>query len=401
MQVLTKEFLHNPSSVGNPYRTSMENAFIYLLPVLKEFEVVENENEPHEVLVASVYTTGYDAYRDFASKNPDVFKVVGGWHPSLMPEEMLQLADAVVVGPGESVLPEIIREKRKGIFHGQSQNIKPVRKRSDFRMTSVGLDLNHRMMSVRTRIGCTESCSFCCTPPVYHHNSYTLGLDTFEEDVWENHQRFTDVFLTDTDIFQHNESDLERICQTIQRAGLRGHAFISSKYFTDKKFSILEDNDWFRILVGVEGKCTAHYGKTNSNIREIRDRCQKAGIIFTGGFIFSRENPIESFEDLCWGLMPDQMTFSFLCPYPGTVFGRAHGIKPQEYWSLNGFDNAYMFTEDVTGVRRRLAEFCLQYYTSPRYKQISKMVENDLCLSSTQYYYDLTHKNGEKQDDKV
>ena len=179
MQVLTKEFLHNPSSVGNPYRTSMENAFIYLLPVLKEFEVVENENEPHEVLVASVYTTGYDAYRDFASKNPDVFKVVGGWHPSLMPEEMLQLADAVVVGPGESVLPEIIREKRKGIFHGQSQNIKPVRKRSDFRMTSVGLDLNHRMMSVRTRIGCTESCSFCCTPPVYHHKSYTLGLQMY------------------------------------------------------------------------------------------------------------------------------------------------------------------------------------------------------------------------------
>src|SRR3989344_2943837 len=178
MQVLTKEFLHNPSSVGNPYRTSMENAFIYLLPVLKEFEVVDNESEPYDVLLASVYTTGFDAYRKFALEKPEAFKIVGGWHPSLMPEEMLQFADAVVVGPGESVLPEVIKGKKKGIFHGQAQNIKPIRKKSDFRMTSVGLDLNHKMMSARTRIGCTESCSFCCTPPVYRQKSYSLGLET-------------------------------------------------------------------------------------------------------------------------------------------------------------------------------------------------------------------------------
>jgi len=401
MRVLTKEFLHNPISTGNPHRTSMENAFIYLLPVLTEFEVIEDETESYDVLLAPVYTTGFDFYRKFAAENPGVFKIIGGWHPSLMPEEMLQFSDAVIVGPGESILPDVIKGKKKGIFHGQTINLKPVRKRADFRMTSVGLDSNHRMMSIRTRIGCTESCSFCCTPPVYHRQSYSLGLETFEEDIKDNKGRFTDVFLTDTDIFQHTESDLERICQTIRDVGLRGHAFISSKYFTDKKFSILEDNNWFRILVGVEGKCTAHYGKANRNIREIRDRCQRAGIVFTGGFIFSRENPIESFEDLCWDIMPDQMTFSFLCPYPGTVLGRAHGIKSQEYWSLNGFDNAYMFTEDVKGARQRLAEFCLRYYTSPQYQQISKMTENDLCLLSTKYYYDLTHKNGEKQDEKI
>lgn len=397
MKLLIKEFLHNPSSLGNPYRTSMENAFIYLLPVLKDFEVIEDESKPYDVLLASVYTTGFDNYRKFASQIPNVFKIVGGWHPSLMPEEMLQFADAVIVGPGESILPEIIVNRKRGIFRGQALNLKPIRKCSDLRMTSVGLDLNHRIMSVRTRIGCTEYCTFCCTPPVYHRQSYSLGLDVFEDDIWENRHRFTDVFLTDTDIFQHNERDLERICQVVHRAGLRGHAFISSKYFSDSKFSILERYQWFRILVGVEGKCTAHYGKANKNIREIRERCQKSGIIFTGGFIFSKENPIEVFMELCWELMPDQMTFSFLCPYPGTVLGRKYGIRQEEYWSLNGFDNAFMFTNNPDIVRRRLAEFCLHYYTSAAYRRISKMVKDDLCLLSTRYYYNLTHRKEETQ----
>ena len=391
-EILIKEFLHNPSSEGNPYRTNMENAFIYLLPSLASHRVVKDESQSYQVLLASVYTTGFDSYREFASQHPDAFKVVGGWHPSLMPEEMLQFADAVVVGPGEAIVDEVITEGKRGIFYGQPKDQLPARENNEFRMTSVGLDLSHRMMSARTRLGCTEHCTFCCTPQVYHGNSSALSLDIFEEDIWNNRKRFTDVFLTDTDIFQHSEENIQRICQTIERAGLRGHAFISSKYFSEEKFDILERNKWFRILVGVEGQSTIHWGKANENIIKIRERCQNSGIIFTGGFIFSKETPIESFMEQCWSLMPDQMTFSFLCPFPGTVIGKKYGIRPDEYWALNGFDNAYMFTGDPGETRKKLAEFCLGYYTSPQDKRISKMVEGDLCLLSTEYYYDLTHK---------
>lgn len=101
--------------------------------------------------------------------------------------------------------------------------------------------------------------------------------------------------------------------------------------------------------------------------------------------------------ELCWELMPDQMTFSFLCPFPGTPEGKRYGIRPEEYRYLNGFDNAYMFVDDVGEVRRRLAEFCLHYYTSPEYQRISKMVKDDLCLLSTKYYYDLTHSQEEAE----
>lgn len=402
MEILTKEFLHNPSSVGNPYRTTMENAFIYLLPSLANHKITTDESKPYDTLLASVYTTGVDSYKQFASQHPDIFKVVGGWHSSLMPEEMLQYADAVVVGPGEAIADEIVTERKRGIFYGTPKNQLPVRDGADYRMTSVGLDLTHRMMSVRTRLGCSERCTFCCTPPVYHGRSSALNLDMFEEDIWNNRARFTDVFLTDTDIFQHSEVNLQRICQSIKRAGLRGHAFISSRYFSDDKFDILKRNQWFRILVGVEGQKTKQWGKANENISIIRERCQNTGTIFTGGFIFSKETPIEDFIEQCWQLMPDQMTFSFLCPFPGTAVGRKYGVKSDEYWALNGFDNAYMFTGNPAETRKKLAEFCLEYYTSPQYRRISKMVEDDLCLLSTQYYYDLTHKEkgGEQNEGK-
>ena len=86
-----------------------------------EVRIVDNDWGPipfdeHFDLVGITATTftserAYAVAREFKKRGVQV--VLGGVHPSLLPEECLEHVDSVVIGEGEYVWPDVLRDAEK------------------------------------------------------------------------------------------------------------------------------------------------------------------------------------------------------------------------------------------------------------------------------------------------
>ena len=89
--------------------------------------------------------------------------VFGGMHASALPEEAKQYGDAVVVGEGESVWPEVLRDFRAGrmkpFYHGQQLVL------DDLPTPLYGMLGGHQFRIVNTSRGCPYNCTFCSVKP--------------------------------------------------------------------------------------------------------------------------------------------------------------------------------------------------------------------------------------------
>ena len=103
--------------------------------------------------------------------------VMGGIHASMMPDEALQHADAVVVGEAESVWPDVIADAEAGSlkqrYEGEHSDLKglPVPRRDLF-------SDNYICDSIQTTRGCPHDCEFCS---VSQFNGFTFRQRPVEE----------------------------------------------------------------------------------------------------------------------------------------------------------------------------------------------------------------------------
>ncbi len=94
--------------------------------------------------------------------------IMGGFHASLLPEEVLKHADAVVIGEAEDVFPEIIEDLKHGAL---KQSYKATKLHSlkglplpRYDLVEKDFFLNHPIQATR---GCPFRCSFCSVMSLY------------------------------------------------------------------------------------------------------------------------------------------------------------------------------------------------------------------------------------------
>ena len=106
--------------------------------------------------------------------------VLGGMHPSVLPEEGLEHADAVVVGEAEGLWPRVVEEARDGRLSGiyraeghadlRCQAAKP-------RRDLLSLDKYMPVAFIETSRGCPHACTFCSVTRFFGGRHRTLDLD--------------------------------------------------------------------------------------------------------------------------------------------------------------------------------------------------------------------------------
>ena len=172
------------------------------------------------VAVTTNTITARRAYRlceEFREKGVPI--VLGGIHPSVMPEEASRYADAVVVGNGENVWEELLEDFEKG-------RLKKVYRPGTFDLTQSVVprrDLlkgRYFVDSLQTSRGCPFDCEFCSVTRLYGGEYKYKPLDRIRKEL--ESLRTRNIFLVDDNILGVGKKAEQRALRLFELLGEYG-----------------------------------------------------------------------------------------------------------------------------------------------------------------------------------
>lgn len=287
-------------------------------------------NEPFDLVGITTMTAAapraYEISRRFREKGIPV--VLGGMHPTFLPEEALGHADAVCVGEAEGVWKTIVRDAEAGRLKGVYRADGPI----DLARLSppprhlIAGDHYVTIQAVQATRGCPHRCAFCSVS-AFHGGEFRMRpVDRVVAEIKEFSDRFfvfTDDSLTaDPDYARELFKALVPLKKHwISQATLR---------ITDHPdlVRLAEQSGCIGLFVGLESFSTQNLegvGKEFNRVSEYRERVQmlhdhsisvEAGMVF--GFDTDREDVFRSTLDMTDNLKIDLAQISILTPIPGT-----------------------------------------------------------------------------------
>jgi radical SAM superfamily enzyme YgiQ (UPF0313 family) len=272
--------------------------------------------------------------------------VIGGVHPTLMPEEAMEHADCTVVGYAEESWPQLLRDFVAGHLqrrYNQKPNLSlknlpfPKRQLYDRRLINVADTLE------ATR-GCIYQCEFCVVPSAWGKPLQKPVADVVADIRQMGAKRviFLDLNLI-ADIPYAKELFTELIPLKIQWAGLA-----TTTIAWDPELLDLAARSGCRgLLIGFESlnpdslkeakKAFNMRRDYHDVVRKIRDR----RIALMGCFVFGFDHDtLDTFDDTVEFVMESRMDLSryaIAVPFPGTPFFKrlkSEGRIATENWGL-------------------------------------------------------------------
>ena len=288
-----------------------------------------------------------DAYRcaDFC-RHLGVYTVLGGVHSSILPEESLRHADAVVVGEGEVAFIELIESRAKGIFQSKPimdlDLIPPPAWRllnmefyttvlSRVPMNFMAFADRHAIMgNLLTSRGCPWNCTFC-------HNSYRTIVPRYnsaerviqEIELLIHDYNITGLFFVEDNFFS-NHARIKKICKLMKEKKIDIPWGANSRVdcINEEVLKQVAGCNCKQVTFGWESGSQRILNVLNKRTTVEMNRksiqlCNQAGIKASGTFMIG--NPTEKEEDI-------KMTQKFIAendilgpigicittPYPGT-----------------------------------------------------------------------------------
>ena len=103
----------------------------------------------------------YEISEEFRKEGKKV--VLGGWHPSALPEEAKQYADSIVIGEAEEIWPQLLRDVEKDKLNQIYRQEKPVDLSllpylGNGRIKQKGIN---SAVAIEATRGCPHGCNFC------------------------------------------------------------------------------------------------------------------------------------------------------------------------------------------------------------------------------------------------
>jgi radical SAM superfamily enzyme YgiQ (UPF0313 family) len=260
--------------------------------------------------------------------------VLGGIHPSVLPEEAAPHADAVVVGEAEGVWPRVLEDvacgKLERVYHNPHPDLSnpalPVRKpqRSLF-------GLPPYVMPIVASRGCPNDCEFCCVHEVYGRRQRHLPVEHIVEDIRRSGARRL-MFLDDN--IGGERSYAMRLFQAIEPLRVKWSGQVTARFVLDDElFHAAVRAGLEGAFVGVESvepEALASIRKSLASVAEYERaarRCRSAGVLFHASLIFGLDEQTprvfeRTLDFLLRNAVPS-VSSNMLTPYPGTrLFAR-------------------------------------------------------------------------------
>jgi radical SAM superfamily enzyme YgiQ (UPF0313 family) len=267
-----------------------------------------------------------DAYRAL-----NVPVILGGIHPSALPQEALEHATIVCRGDAEGTLPRALRDLRAGeartIYDWTEQPDAPIATpRKDLLDPADYLVFN----PIQTTRGCPHGCTFCTTPAIFGRKFRQRKIDDIVNEMAEAHERFhSRVFIFSDDDVAGNHAWAMELFERLKGLKIRWASqcdiLISNN---DRLLATMRDSGCIGLILGLESPragTLAEAGKTyvraDSYVRRIA-KIQSYSISIWGSFILGFDS--DDWRDCMATVRFAQRTnlcmscYPILTPYPGT-----------------------------------------------------------------------------------
>ena len=261
--------------------------------------------------------------------------VLGGIHVSMMPDEALNYADAVVTGEAEGVWPTLVQDFEAGclkrVYSGGAADLSEA--------VFPGRELFHPdygFASVQTSRGCPMDCSFCSVS-VFNGKKYRQRpVNDVLDELETIPQKL--IFFVDDNIIGYGSSAAERAIELFRGMVERG---INKSWFCQASLNFGDEPEVLKwaaksgcrmVFLGLEAVDDDELAGMNKNLnirleyRKAFENIHKAGIAVLGAFIFGSdtdtEKTIKRKTDYILREDIDVIQVTTLTPLPGTrLFG--------------------------------------------------------------------------------
>jgi radical SAM superfamily enzyme YgiQ (UPF0313 family) len=302
------------------------------------------------VAISVLSKTAYRAYEIAdACRTKGIPVVLGGIHPTVLPEEASTHADAVVIGEAELLWPRLLedfRVHRLQKFYRQEEwvdmNRSPVPRRTIFRPHSgsyVPLDV------VQTTRGCPFHCEFCTVHSIFGSPFRMRDIEKVIAEV-RDLERWG-ILLADDNVIG-NVSYFQRLFTALAPLKLRwiGEASLAG-LDQEQNLKILQRSGCKALFIGFEslspqlkttGKTQNHPAQYRQIIRKLHDHGIIAYAAFMFGFDFDDPSIFERTVEFAVANKIILAQFAMLTPYPGTRFYsrlKAEGRLLRDRWWLS------------------------------------------------------------------
>lgn len=189
--------------------------------------------------------------------------ILGGMHPTLMPEEAAQYADSIFIGDAETTWAEVVADARKGtlkkIYHGPpgvAQLGGTLPRRDIFRGKGY-----LPMTLMQYSRGCRFACNFCAVSQYFDNKHYIRRIDEVLQEIEAHGHKF--IFFVDDNIASDKVA-LKALCRELIP--------LKIKWFSQASLDVTRDDELMRLMTdsGCVGNVTGFESITRDSLRDAK-----------------------------------------------------------------------------------------------------------------------------------
>jgi radical SAM superfamily enzyme YgiQ (UPF0313 family) len=277
--------------------------------------------------MTSYVKRGYEIADSFRARGVSV--IMGGVHPSFMPEEALRHADAVCVGEAEPVFARILADlesdRLKGIY--RAHGVFDLSALASPRMDLIKRNRYINKTFIQTSRGCPTACAFCAEHLMNGVKYRFRPVDDVVEEIRDCGDRT--ISINDVDVFS-TRSRTKELLAAIVPLNIKWQGAVSCRLAHDEELLDLAAKSGCNMLsIGFESisrtnlRNSHKMGNNPDTYARLIEKIHSYGIMVFGLFMFGFDHDTEeSFSETVKFAIDNRIDasgFSVVTPYPGTI----------------------------------------------------------------------------------